>query len=178
LKAVDGSVLWLLDTNPPALRNLKREAEARGIPAERLVFGPFLPMEAHLARLSLADLFLDTLPCNAHTTASDALWAGLPVLTSLGTTFAGRVAASVLQAAGLPEMITSSLDEYEAAALRFARSPAALAATKAKLARDRDTCPLFDTARFCRHLEAAYAGMWERFRRGEKPESFAVERIA
>ena len=175
LKSVPGSILWLLETNPPALRNLRREAEARGVAAERLVFGPFMSMEEHLARLSLADLFLDTLPCNAHTTASDALWAGLPILTSIGTTFAGRVAASVLGAAGLPELITSSLEEYETAALRLAQDPATLAAIRSKLARTRDTCPLFDTARFCRHLEAAYVSMWKRYQRGEKPESFNVE---
>lgn len=178
LKAVDGSVLWLLDTNPPAVRNLRREAAARGLAPERLVFGPFLPMEEHLARLSLADLFLDTLPCNAHTTASDALWAGVPVLTCLGSTFAGRVAASVVSAAGLPDMVAASLEDYEAAALRLARDGSALGALKERLARGRDSCPLFDTAKFCLHLEAAYRGMWERYRQGKPPESFAVERIA
>jgi predicted O-linked N-acetylglucosamine transferase (SPINDLY family) len=131
----------------------------------------------HLARQRQADLFLDTLPYNAHTTASDALWAGLPVLTCLGETFAGRVAASLLKAVGLPELITTSLEDYEALALKLAREPTLLAAIKAKLANNRDTCPLFDTARFTRHIEAAYTTMWERQQRGEPPECFAVKPI-
>ena len=131
----------------------------------------------HLARSRCADLFLDTLPYNAHTTASDAVWAGLPILTCLGETFAGRVAASLLKAVGLTELVTTSLEEYEALALKFAREPTLLAAIKAKLANNRDTCPLFDTARFARHIEAAYTTMWERQQRGELPEGFAVTRI-
>ena len=123
LKAVEGSVLWLLDDNPAAVRNLKREAEARGVSTQRLIFAPRRPVEEHLARHRLADLFLDTLPCNAHTTASDALWAGLPVLTCTGDTFAGRVAASLLSAVGLPELITDSLPSYEALAMKLARDP-------------------------------------------------------
>src|SRR5262249_23215810 len=124
-----------------------------------------------------ADLFLDTLPYNAHTTASDALWAGLPVLTCLGETFASRVAASLLKAVGLPELITISFDDYEALALKLAREPSFLASVKAKLARNRDTYPLFDTARFTRHIEAAYTTMWQRYQNCAAPQAFAVEPI-
>jgi predicted O-linked N-acetylglucosamine transferase (SPINDLY family) len=174
LAAVEGSVLWLLEANRSVKENLAREAERRGVAADRIVFAPFIAMPEHLARLRLADLVLDTLPHNAHTTASDALWAGVPVLTCLGTTFAGRVAASLLRAVGLPELVTTSPGEYEALALRLARDPAALAAVGAKLAGNRGPCPLFDTVRYTRDIEAAYVGMWERFQRGEPPESFAV----
>ena len=175
LHGVEESVLWLPRANEDATRNLRREAASRGINEKRLVFAPFLPLaEAHLARLRLADLFLDTLPYNAHTTAADALWAGVPVLTAPGTSFAGRVAASLLRAVGLPEMIAASLTEYESIALNFARDPAALAALKAKLKYNRDTQPLFDTACFTRNLEAAYATMWQRVRNGAAPADFAV----
>ena len=178
LTAVEDSVLWLPEFHPAAMNNLRREATTRGVNAERLVFAPFAAaQEQHLARMQLADLFLDTLPYNAHSTACDALWAGLPVLTCLGDTFAGRVAASVLQAAGLPELITASLQEFEASALRLARNPAALAEIRARLARNRQTWPLFDTARFTRHLESAYTTMWERQQRGDAPASFAVKAI-
>ena len=125
-----------------------------------------------------ADLFLDTLYYNAHTTACDALWAGLPVVTCLGTTLAARVSASLLNAVGLPELITSSLEDYEAAALSLARDPSRLASVKAKLARNRGTYPLFDTKRYARHIEAAYTTMWERYQRGDAPKAFAVGRIA
>ena len=131
----------------------------------------------HLARHQLADLFLDTLPYGAHTTASDALWMGLPVLTCKGENFQGRVAASLLSAIGLPEMVTHSFAEYEARALELASNPAALASVRAKLLRNRGTHALFDTVRFTRHLEAAYARMMERYRNGEPPISFAVEPI-
>jgi predicted O-linked N-acetylglucosamine transferase (SPINDLY family) len=178
LSAVGGSVLWLLADNPAAVSNLKREAAARGVAADRLVFAPRQDPPQHLARHRLADLFLDTLPYNAHTTASDALWAGLPALTCTGTTFAGRVAASVLNAAGLPELVTNSLSEYEALALKLARAPAALAAIKAKLAASRETSALFDVGRFTRDLEAAYSTMHERRLSGLPPASFTVERTA
>jgi predicted O-linked N-acetylglucosamine transferase (SPINDLY family) len=173
-----GSVLWLTETNSTATQNLRREAKARGISPERLIFAPKMPLAAdHLARYRQADLFLDTLPYNAHKTASDALWAGLPVLTHLGEAFAGRVAASLLKAVGLPELITASLEEYEALALKLACDPALLATMKNKLLRNRDTYPLFDTARFTRHLETAYTTMWQRYQSGEPPRAFAVERI-
>jgi protein O-GlcNAc transferase len=174
LHAVNGSVLWLLEDNQAASRNLRREAEARGISAERLCFAPRAQPSDHLARHRLADLFLDTLPYNAHTTASDALWAGLPVLTTMGTTFAGRVAGSLLHAVGLPELVTSSLADYEALALKLVRDRRALLALRAKLARNLGTHPLFDTARFTRALEAAYTTMRQRSARGQAPRSFAV----
>jgi predicted O-linked N-acetylglucosamine transferase (SPINDLY family) len=129
----------------------------------------------HLARQQLADLFLDTLPYNAHTTASDALWMGLPVLTCLGQTFPGRVAASLLYAIGLPELVTDSLSAYEARALDLARQPARLGAIKAKIVANRDGFPLFDTARFTRNLEGAYSEMWRRYQEGAPPESFSVQ---
>ena len=127
-----------------------------------------------MARHRLADLFLDNLPYNAHTTASDALWAGLPVVTCAGSSFAARVAGSLLHAAELPELVTDNLEDYEQLALRLARDANLLAAVKAKLARNRETCPLFDSDRFRRHIETAYELMWERYQRGEPPASFAV----
>jgi len=175
LDKVAGSALWLLEDNPAAARNLRREAERRGVAPERLVFAPRMELDAHLARHRLADLFLDTLPYNAHTTGSDALWAGLPVLTCMGKAFPGRVAASLLHAAGLPELVTHTLEEYEALALRLATNPPLLAGIKTKLARNRATYPLFDTDRFRRHIEAAYVTMWERVQRGEPPGNFAVQ---
>jgi protein O-GlcNAc transferase len=175
LKAVDGSVLWLKENDAAASHHLRLEAERRGVAPERLVFAPSLPDVAdHLARQRQADLFLDTLHYNAHTTASDALWAGVPVLTRLGSTFAGRVAASLVHAAGLPELVTESLADYEALALKLAREPELIGAMKKKLARNRDSCPLFDTARFTRNIEAAYTTMWQRAQRAERPEDFAV----
>jgi protein O-GlcNAc transferase len=174
LAATEGSVLWLLEANPTAAQNLRREAEAHGISRERLIFAPRVPLADHMARIGLADLFLDTLPYNAHTTASDALWASLPVLTCLGETFAGRVAASLLRAVGLPELVIASLDDYEALALKLARDRSLLKAIKAKLVRNRDSYPLFDTARFTRHIEAAYVTMWERYQRRKAPRAFAV----
>ena len=174
LAAQPGSVLWLLEHDAPARRNLQESARARGIDAARLVFAPWAPLAEHLPRHALADLFLDTLPYNAHTTTSDALWAGVPVLTCLGATFAGRVAASLLGAVGLPELVTHNLAQYEALALKLARDPDALAAIRAKLARNRLTYPLFDSARSCRHIEAAFQRMWEIHQRGRPPESFSV----
>jgi protein O-GlcNAc transferase len=175
--AKEGSVLWLLATNATAERNLRREAEKRGISSERIIFAPKLPLADHLARCGQADLFLDTMPYNAHTTGSDALWAGVPLVTRLGSTFASRVAASLLKAVGLDELITNSLAEYEALALKLASEPSLLASIKAKLERNRNTYPLFDTARFTRHIEAAYVTMWERHQRGEASKAFAVGHI-
>ncbi len=135
LKAVDGSVLWLTNTNPTAVANLRKEMSARGFGYDRLVFASRLPkMEEHLARFRVADLFLDTRPYNAHATANDALWAGLPVLTFIGETFAGRVAASLLNAVGLPELITTTMSAYEQMAIDLATHPEKLAALKSKLA--------------------------------------------
>jgi predicted O-linked N-acetylglucosamine transferase (SPINDLY family) len=175
LAAVEKSVLWLPPVNAAASRNLRREAVTRGVSEQRLVFAPFLPSDAdHVARLSLADLFLDTLPYNAHSTAVDALWAGVPVLTMRGNAFAGRVAASALSAAGLKDLVATSLEEYAKIALKLAREPQALAAIREKLARNRSTCALFDTTRYTRNLEAAYVRMSQRQRAGEPPAHFAV----
>lgn len=174
LSSVPGSVLWLAADDAVVRRNLCAEAERRGVPARRLVFSPRTSYADHLVRLQLADLFLDTLPFNAGTTASDALWAGLPVLTCSGEAFAARMAGSLLTAVGLPELITQNLDVYEALALRLATTPAQLADIRARLGRQRTTTPLFDTGRFCRHLEAAYLGMQERHESGEAPMTFKV----
>jgi protein O-GlcNAc transferase len=177
LQAVPGSVLWLRSTSAEARRNLQREAQARGVDPQRLVFAPHVPsMAAHLARHSLADLYLDTLPYNAHSTTCDALWAGVPVLTCAGQGFASRVAASALTAVGLPELITDSLPEYERKALELAREPPHLQALRSKLAGQRTGSPLFDTARYCRDLEAAYRTVHERALRGEAPIGFDVAR--
>ena len=170
----DGSVLWLLDGGAEAERNLRREAEARGVDPRRLVFAPRLPLAEHLARHRLADLGIDTLPYNAHVTASDALWAGLPLLTCSGRTFASRVAASLLHALNLPELVTESLAEYEARAVAFARSPALLQSIREKLARQRSKGLLFDTEQYRRHIETAYETMWEMHLRGEEPRPFTV----
>jgi predicted O-linked N-acetylglucosamine transferase (SPINDLY family) len=179
LGEIDGSVLWLSQAKSSSPNNLRREAEKRGVAADRLVFASGVPLnEDHLARLRHADLFLDTTPYNAHATACDALWAGVPVLTCSGASFASRVAGSLLGAVGLPELITGSLADYQALALKLARDPALLASLRQKLARNRNNHPLFDTARFTRHLEAAYTLMWERTQRGEPPESFSVAPIA
>jgi predicted O-linked N-acetylglucosamine transferase (SPINDLY family) len=175
LREVEGSVLWLPQNNDYARRNLCHEAQSRGVAPDRIVFAPLIADPAeHLARLSLADLFLDTAPYNAHTTAIDALWAGLPLLTLLGHSFASRVAASALKAAGLPELITTTPREYEGLALALAREPARVQAVRTKLARNRATAPLFDTASFTRDLETAFITMWERQQRGEPPSAFAV----
>ena len=177
LKANEGSVLWLIDDNSVATTNLRGEAELRGVAPDRLVFAPKMSLAAHLARHRQADLFLDTLPYNGHTTVSDALWAGLPILTCPGFTFPGRVAASLLKAIGLDELITSSLDEYETLARKLARDPPQLAALKEKLARNRSGYPLFDTARFTRHIESAFMVMQDNQQRGVSPVSFSVEPI-
>jgi protein O-GlcNAc transferase len=178
VKAKEGSVLWLLATNATAEGNLRREAERRGISPDRLVFASRIALADHLARSRQADLALDTMPYNAHTTASDALWAGVPLVTCLGSTFASRVAASLATAVGLDELVTSSLQDYEALALKLANDPSQLRALRERLARNRLTHPLFDTARFTRHIEAAYTAMWECYQRGEPPKAFAVDRLA
>ena len=162
LDQVDGSVLWLLQGNETIRANLKREAQARGIDPERVIFAGRTTPELHLARQQLADLFLDTLPYNAHTTASDALWAGLPVVTTPGNSFPARVAASILQVADVPELIADDLAAYEVLALKLATDAKALADIRSKLAQNRATCALFDTTRFTRNLEAAYAQLLAR----------------
>jgi len=176
LAKVEGSVLWLSRASPVATRNLKREAEARGIPGDRIIFASFEPdPDAHLARLRLADLFLDTLPYNAHATSCDALWAGIPVVTQTGSSFAGRVGTSLLSALGLPELIADTLAAYESLALQLAQNPLLLAQIKEKIRRNRLTHALFDTARYTRNLEAAYSAMWRHHQNGEPPASFAVD---
>ena len=174
LDAVDGSVLWLIEDNALAGSNLRREASARGVDPARLVFASFAQPKEHLRRHRAADIFLDTLPMNAHTSASRALWAGLPILTCTGDVFAGRISASLLQAAGLPELVTHNLEDYEALAKALAADRPRLQGYKRHLEEHRRTCSLFDTDRFRRHIEAAYTVMWEQYQRGESPRSFTV----
>jgi protein O-GlcNAc transferase len=175
---VPGSVLWLLEGNPGVTQNLRREAVNRGVAGERIVFAPRVSLDLHLARHRLADLFLDTLPHNAHTTASDALWTGLPLVTCVGSTFAGRVAASLLATLGLDALATTSLGEYEALALRLARDATLLGEVRRMLAARRDSSPLFDAKRLCRHMEAAFIRMWERHRDGAAPAGFSLDSAA
>jgi predicted O-linked N-acetylglucosamine transferase (SPINDLY family) len=174
LKAVEDSVLWLLQDNPTAAMNLQKEAVRRGLDPARLVFAERMDLSEHLARHKVADLFLDTTPCNAHTTASDALWAGLPLLTCMGESFASRVAASLLNAIGLPELVTETQDQYEALAIDLAKTPDKLKNIKDKLERNRLTTPLFDTALFTKHIEAAYIQIYERYQADFYPEHSEV----
>jgi predicted O-linked N-acetylglucosamine transferase (SPINDLY family) len=174
LREAPESVLWLLESKPPFQANLPRTAQQHGVAPERLIFAPSLPPDRHLARLKQADLFLDTLPYNAHTTASDALWAGLPLLTCRGTTFPGRVAASLLDAVGMSELVTESLESYEARAIALARDRASLSQLKDKLGRNRLTLPLFDTNLFRKNIESAYTVMWRAWKNGGVPSSFSV----
>jgi protein O-GlcNAc transferase len=175
LSRVAGSVLWLSAHGAGAVKNLRREAAKRGVAAERLVFAPRLPERAdHLRRIGLADLFLDTFYYNAHTTACDALGAGVPVLTCYGETFAGRAAASLLHAVGLPELVAHSHVDYEEKAGQLATQPDLLSALRAKLAKNRAACPLFDTPLLVRHLESAYGKMFERHSVGLAPEHIFV----
>lgn len=178
LTRVEGSVLWLYVKSEEAIENLRREAAARGVDPDRLVFATHLGMSEHLARHRQADLFLDTFPYTSHTTASDALWAGLPVVTCAGRTFTSRVAASLLSAVGLPELITTDFADYEALALKLALEPDRLTAVKAKLAERRTRWPLFDSDRFRLHLESAFVTMHERQQQGLAPEAFAVQPIS
>jgi len=175
LKAVEGSVLWLFEDNPTAARNLRKEAMARGVDGSRLTFAGRMPLGEHLARHQLADLFIDTLPCNAHTTASDALWAGLPVLTCMGKSFASRVAASLLKAIELPELIAHTPEEYETKAIELATDPSKLNEIKGKLKRNRMTTPLFNSKLFARHIEAAFEEMHARYQAGLPPAVIEVQ---
>lgn len=174
LKAVEGSVLWLFEGNTTAATNLREAAKVRGVDPNRLVFAKSMDLAEHLARHRLADLFIDTFPYNAHTTASDALWAGLPVLTRCGESFASRVAASLLQAISLPELITNSQNDYEARAIALAKTPSELAAIKLKLENNRLTSPLFDGRLFAKHIEAAYTAMYDRYRSGLAPDHLLI----
>lgn len=174
LTRVEGSVLWLFEDNSGAADNLRKEAVRLGVKAERLIFATRMSRPEHLARHRAADVFLDTLPYNAHTTASDALWAGLPIVTLMGQSFAGRVAASLLNAVGLPELVTSTPADYEALAVALASDPGRLAALKQKLADHRLVYPLFDLPLFTRHMEAAYTQMFERHHTGLPPDHIAL----
>ena len=175
LRRVEGSVLWLPIGEPGASVNFRREAQMRGVDPARLIFAqPRLERGVHIARHQLADLFLDTLPYNAHSTASDALWAGLPVISCRGTTFPGRVCASLLSAAGLGDLVTTTVAEYENLAVALASDPARLAGVRARTRAAR-TSPLFDTARYTRHLEQAFSTMREISLAGEAPRAFAVD---
>lgn len=175
LRSVSGSVLWLLHDNDTAVHNLRAEAQGRGVEAERLIFAPRVAPAEHLARHRLADLFLDTVPVNAHTTASDALWAGLPLLTCAGAGFAARVAASALHAIGLPELVTTNLSEYELLGVKLATDSTLLGELSARLAHNRSTHPLFDANLFREHLESAYRAMWSRYSAGGAPRDIRVE---
>lgn len=177
LRNVQGSVLWLLGPNATAQVNLRREAQMRDVDPERLIFAPRIAAEDHLARHRLADLFLDTYPCNAHATASDSLWVGLPLLTCAGRSFASRVSASLLCAMNLEELVTDSLEEYERRALALASNRALLQQLRERIAQNRRTAPLFDTNRFREQIESAYITMYEQQRRGERPQGFTVEPI-
>jgi protein O-GlcNAc transferase len=174
LSAVPGSVLWLLAANDDFRENLRREAQARGIDPQRLIFADRATPQDHLARLGLADLMLDTLPYTGHMTAADALWMGVPIITLPGKSFASRVAASLLQAIGLPELVTDTLQSYEALARQLATDPVLLQAARDKILRNRLEMPLFDTERLRRHIEAAYEAMWKMQQNGETPRGFSV----
>jgi predicted O-linked N-acetylglucosamine transferase (SPINDLY family) len=174
LRAVEGSVLWCYADHPAVVANLRRAAVAGGIDAARLVFAPPLAVERHLARYRLVDLFLDTFPCGAHTTASDALWMGVPVLTRTGASFASRVAASLLGAVGLGELVVGGVAEYEALAVALARDPAHLARLRAVLESGRASAPLFDSPGLTRLLESAYARVHARWLAGEAPADVDV----
>jgi predicted O-linked N-acetylglucosamine transferase (SPINDLY family) len=179
LRDVPESILWLSAGSVDVTENLRRATRQHGVDPERLIFADRLAdAERHLARLALADLFLDTLPFNAHATASDALWAGVPLLTCCGGSFAGRVAASLLTAIGLPELITATVDEYRARAHELAATPALLADLRARLRANRATHALFATSRYTAHLEKAFSTMLDKHRRGEVPAAFAVSPLA
>ncbi|NKB58567.1 MAG: tetratricopeptide repeat protein [Alphaproteobacteria bacterium] len=177
LRDIPNAVLWLLPNNALAVENLRREAGAAGIAGERLVFADMAPKAQHLKRAALADLTLDTRIYNGHTTTSDMLWAGVPVLTLRGTHFASRVSASLLTAFGLPELVTESLEDYKALACELARSPDRLARVRDSVAERRLTSPLYDTEQFTRDLERAYAEMWRRYKNGEAPKRLAVSEL-
>jgi predicted O-linked N-acetylglucosamine transferase (SPINDLY family) len=168
-------VLWILEDNAAASTNLRNEAVARGVSAERLIFAKRMPLSEHLARHRCADLFVDTLPYNAQTTASDALWAGLPVLTRVGETFVGRTAASLLNAIHLPELITTTLEDYERLAIELATNPEKLARIKRTLAENRLTTPLFDTKMYTKHIEVAYHEMYQRHQAGLAPDHIIIQ---
>ena len=176
LQQTPNSVLWLSEINSTATINIRRTLEKNGLNNSRLIFAKRLPdLADHLARYQLADLFLDTFPYGAHTTASDALWTGVPVLTRQGQSFTARVAASLLTNIGMPELITHTKEEYLSLAVELAKNPNKLAAIKAKLAENRLTTPLFDTQLFAKHIEAAYQAAYDRYQAGLPPDHIYVE---
>jgi predicted O-linked N-acetylglucosamine transferase (SPINDLY family) len=175
LRSCPGSVLWLLEASPLQRSNLREEARAQGVDPGRLVFAKAIAKPAHLARLSLADIHLDTGTMGAHTTGSDALWAGVPLITRLGEAMAGRVGASLLHAVGLPELVAADWQAYTRLAIELARTPDRLAALKAKLAGNRLSTPLFDTERSVRDMERLYEAMWQRFSSGGSPAPIDVK---
>jgi predicted O-linked N-acetylglucosamine transferase (SPINDLY family) len=174
LKAVDGSSLFLYAENEWVEQNLKKEAIAKGVDDARLVFSKFIPTDDYLARYQVCDLFLDTFPYNAGTTASDALWAELPILTLMGQSFASRMAASILNAICLPELITSSQEEYESLAIELALNPKKFTDLKLRLVNNRLTTPLFDTPLFTKNIEAAYIKMYDHYQNDLKPENIFI----
>jgi predicted O-linked N-acetylglucosamine transferase (SPINDLY family) len=175
LQAVEGSVLWIFKNNESAVGNLKKEAELRGMNSGRLVFASLIPLGEHLKRIQLADLFLDTLPYNAHTTASDALRVGLPLVTLIGKSFASRVAASLLNAVGLPELITTTPEAYESLAIELATNPQQLEKVKNKLLTNLPESPLYNSRLFTQHIEQAYKEMYQRHQEGLAPEHIHIE---
>jgi predicted O-linked N-acetylglucosamine transferase (SPINDLY family) len=176
LRAVPAAVLWLPGGNSTAADHLRQAAASSGISRDRLIFADTLPSKAqHLARLALADLALDTRVYNGHVSTCDALWTGLPVLTLLGSQFAARVSASMLMAVGLPELVTGSLAEFEATAIRLASNPRQLGGLRHRLKLGRRQAPLFDTARFTRNIERAYTAMWNLYQQGEKPRPLVMD---
>lgn len=175
LNSVEGSVLWLFEDNPMAASNLQQEAEKSGVEGKRLIFAPRMPMEEHLARHQLANLFIDTLPYNAHTTASDALWAGLPVLTCMGESFASRVAASLITAMDLPELIATSALEYEAKAIQLATDPELLSSLRDRLSRNKGTSALFNATQFARSLEMAFEKMHDIYLSDKPAENIFIQ---
>jgi len=170
LHALPGSMLWLLQWNTNVQAALTKAAAERGIAAERLVFAPVVPLESHLSRLAHADVYLDAWPCNAHTTAGEALWVGVPVVTIEGRTFAQRVAASLLRTSGLPELVCGDVDAYRATVVALAEDPVRRAALRARLQEGRSTNRLFDGAAFAADIEQLYRRMWQRAVAGERPE--------
>jgi predicted O-linked N-acetylglucosamine transferase (SPINDLY family) len=175
LKQVDNSVLWLLEDNKVAARNLRQEAVNRGIDADRIIFAERMELSDHLARHKVADLFLDTFPYNAHTTASDALWAGLPLITIQGQSFASRVASSLLENLGLSEMISRSMNEYTSKAIMLGKNPILLREIKLNLFANRASSPLFDGKLFALHLESAFEKMYRQFALNKTPEHIFID---
>jgi predicted O-linked N-acetylglucosamine transferase (SPINDLY family) len=171
---VENGVLWIYNSNEAAANNLKKEAEQRGVDGKRLVFASKMPVEEHLKRIQLADLFLDTFPCNAHTTASDALRVGLPIVTLRGDSFASRVASSLLSAIGLAELITTNGRDYETLAVELATYPGKLQVIKNKLLGNLPAAPLYNPHLFTRHLESAYKSMYQRYQNDLAPDHIFI----